>query len=159
MRRSITIGGRSLDSIRSPAFQYNNDGNALAMGDYSVTEHYEDYLSSVLNYHESESPISHKKKYELVVGDVTHTCGEYFEQRPETIVALAYFDLDLYEPTRACLEAIGPHLTKGTVIGFDELNCSEFAGETMALRETLGLQRYPIRRSPHNPLCSYLVVE
>jgi hypothetical protein len=34
--------------------------------------------------------------------------------------ALAYFDLDLYEPTRAVLEQIRPYLTKGSIVAFDE---------------------------------------
>lgn len=72
---------------------------------------------------------------------------------------MAYFDFDLYEPTKKCLEAIQPYLTKGSVIAFDELNTPEFPGETIALREVLGLSRYSIRRDPLNPLTSYIIVE
>jgi len=42
------------------------------------------------------------------------------------------------------------HVTKGTVIGFDELNYHEFPGETLALKEVFGLDKYKIRRSPLN---------
>ena len=35
---------------------------------------------------------------------------EFFEKHPETVVALAYFDMGLYDPTKAALEAIQPHL-------------------------------------------------
>lgn len=52
-----------------------------------------------------------------------------------------------------------PYVTKGTVIAFDELNCPEFPGETLAFREVLGLSRYAIRRDPSNPLTSYIVIE
>ena len=47
------------------------DGNSevAAVGSYSVTDKYEEYLSQILDYHEKESPISHLKKYELVKGD------------------------------------------------------------------------------------------
>ena len=74
-------------------------------------------------------------------------------------MALAYFDFDIYTPTRACLEAILPHLTKGSVLAFDELNTPEFPGETLAVREVLGLSRHAIRRDRNNPLTSYLVIE
>jgi hypothetical protein len=85
----------------------------------------------VLDFHEAElAPIPHKKKYELVQGDATRTLPEYLQRHPETIVALAYFDFDIYAPTKACLEAVVPHLTKGSVLAFDELNCPEFPGET-----------------------------
>ncbi|MNL50967.1 hypothetical protein D3C87_1740290 [compost metagenome] len=118
-----------------------------------------DELEGILDFHAQNAPIPHKKKHELVKGDATVTLPDYLKDHPETIVALAYFDFDLYKPTRDCLEAILPHLTKGSVLAFDELNMSEFPGETIALREVLGLSRYAIRRDPSSPLTSYLVFE
>lgn len=137
------------------------DGDAPIIGEggYGVTSSYEDYLETVLAYHESESPLNHLKKFELIKGDAVETLPKYLSDHPETIIALAYFDFDLYEPTRQCLERIRPHLTKGSVIGFDELNCPTFPGETLALKEVFGLDRYAIRRSPHNPFPSYVVVD
>lgn len=128
-------------------------------GAYGVTDNYKEYLESVLAYHETESPLSHLRKFELIEGDATETLPRYLKDHPETIVALAYFDFDLYEPTKKCLELIRGHLTKGSVLGFDELNSAVFPGETVAVREVLGLDRYAIRRSPQNPCPSYLVVE
>ena len=92
-------------------------------------------------------------------GSPTSSAPAYLREHPETIVALAYFDFDIYQPTKDCLEAILPHLTKGSVLAFDELNCPEFPGETIALREVLGLSRHSIRRDPNNPLTSYLIIE
>ncbi|MDD5327087.1 MAG: crotonobetainyl-CoA--carnitine CoA-transferase [Phycisphaerae bacterium] len=141
----------------------DEDGNNefIKKGAYSVTENYEEYLEVILDYHEKESPISHIKKHELVKGDATVEIKRYLDENPETIIALAYFDFDIYPPTKKCLEAIieGGHVTKGSVIGFDELNCHEFPGETRALREVLGLDKYKIRRDVSNPLTSYIVIE
>lgn len=134
------------------------DGDKVKTGDYSVTEHYEQKLSSLLDFHESESPISHIKKYELVKGDASETIQLYLDKHPETIISLAYFDFDLYKPTRDCLQAIMEHTTKGSIIAFDELNSSAFPGETIAVKEVLGLNQYAIKRSPLNPLCSYIVI-
>ncbi|GGH33068.1 TylF/MycF/NovP-related O-methyltransferase [Paenibacillus segetis] len=134
------------------------DGKKVQTGDYSVTDRYEEQLSALLDFHESESPISHIKKYELVKGDASETIHDYLKKHPETIVSLAYFDFDLYKPTRDCLQAIMEHTTKGSIIAFDELNSSAFPGETVALKEILGLNTYAIKRSPLNPLCSYIVV-
>lgn len=128
-------------------------------GSYNVTPNYEGYLERVLGALEKESPISHIKKSTLVKGDATKTVGAYLQSHPETIIALAYFDFDIYEPTKACLEAIKPHLTKGSVIGFDELNNSTYPGETRAVAEVLGLGRYSIRHSQFSPVRSYLIVE
>jgi hypothetical protein len=131
----------------------------IKKGSYSTTIGYENYLSRILNYHEKQSPISHLKKYELIKGDATKTIIAYLKDNPETIVAFAYFDFDLYEPTKICLEVILPHLTKGAIIGFDEINCHDFPGETEAFNEILGLNKYKILRDRNNPVPSYIVFE
>ena len=137
----------------------DGDAKAAQQGAYSVTEGYEAYLEQVLTTHEQESPISHLRKFELVKGDASEEIEGYLERNPETIVALAYFDFDIYEPTKRCLEAIKDRLTRGSIIGFDQLNYHTWPGETLAVKEVLGLDRYAIRRTPHNPEPSYIVVE
>lgn len=135
------------------------DGGRVQAGDYSVVDGWMQELDDLLDIHAQGSPIPHKKKHELVPGDATQSLPTYLRQHPETVIALAYFDFDLYKPTRDCLQAILPYLTKGSVLAFDELNTPEFPGETLAVREVLGLTRYAIRRDPSSPLTSYLVIE
>ncbi len=135
------------------------DGGGVKPGDYGVAENWREELEDILAFHTQNAPIPHKIKHELVQGDATLTLPAYLERHPETVIAMAYFDFDLYTPTRDCLQAILPHLTKGSVLAFDELNMPEFPGETLALKEVLGLSRYAIRRDPSNPLASWLVVE
>jgi hypothetical protein len=137
----------------------NEDGSLLGVGDYSVSRGWKAELESILSFHENNSPIPHKRKFELVQGDASTTVPDFLRRHPETIISLAYFDFDIYAPTKSCLEVILPHLTRGSVLAFDELNCPEFPGETIALREVLGLSKYAIRRDPLNPLTSYLVIE
>ena len=38
-------------------------------------------------------------RHKVIEGDATVTVPSYFQEHPETIVALAYFDIGLYEPT------------------------------------------------------------
>jgi hypothetical protein len=135
------------------------DGPRVAIGDYGVSPDYVSYLAELLELHEADSPIAHKRKFELLQGDATVTFERYLADNPQTVVALAYFDFDLYAPTRRCLALLLPRLTRGSVIAFDELNSPEFPGETLALMETIGLSRYAIRRSPLNPLVAYLVID
>ena len=137
----------------------DKDGAKVSEGGYSVTENYEAHLEGVLQAKEALSPIAHKKKYKLVKGDATKTVPDYLEKNPETIVALAYFDFDIYLPTKVCLQAILPRVTKGSILAFDELNHPTFPGETMAVMETIGLSRYALQRSPLDPFCSYLVID
>ncbi|MDQ7045237.1 MAG: TylF/MycF/NovP-related O-methyltransferase [Sulfurimonas sp.] len=134
----------------------DGDKKHIEKGAYSVVDNYQNYLEDLLDYHESESPIAHKKKYELVKGDATKSIITYLKKNPQTIISFAYFDFDIYEPTKKCLEAILPHLTKGSIIAFDELNDPNFPGETIAFNEVLGISNYKIIRSPLNPLISYI---
>ncbi len=128
-------------------------------GDMNVTENYDLYLDKILQNHENASPLPHIKKYELVKGDAMVTFKKYLHEHPETIIAFAYFDFDIYEPTKLCLELCRDRFTKGSVIGFDELNHSDWPGETVALKEILGIDKVRVERFPFMPTGSYVVVE
>lgn len=135
------------------------DGKIFKKGDYAVPQNYEDFLGQVLHTHEQMSPIESLKKHELVKGDVSKTLPDYLKNHQETIVALAYFDLDVYQPTRDCLEALKPHLTKGSILMFDELNDANWPGETIALREVFGTHNFRIVHSPFRAMCAYFIYE
>ena len=139
----------------------DRDGTSKMMveGSYGVSEGYEDYLAAILELQEQECPLAHVRKHEIVKGDASMTIGEYIGRNPETVVALAYFDFDLYEPTRAGLLAIKDRLTRGSILGFDELNDHDCPGETLAVMDVLGLARYPVRRFRYSSRTSYVVVE
>jgi hypothetical protein len=100
-----------------------------------------------------------RRGFEIIKGDASIEVPEYLKRHPDTIISLAYFDMDLYEPTRDCLRAIQGHLTKGSVIAFDELNYDVFPGETLALKEVMGLDKYKLVHTPYSSARSYLVVE
>lgn len=137
------------------------DGKSTMMekGHLTCTDNYDDYLEKIMKAQEEDNPISHIKKYEIVKGNAVETFPEYLERNPETIVALAYFDFDIYEPTKKCLELIKPRLTKGSILGFDELNDPDSPGETLALMEIFGLNNIKLKRYPYTSRTSYFVVE
>ena len=137
----------------------DGSGEIMKEGSYDVLSGYEHILEQILDHYESESPMPHIRNYELVKGDATVTAKQYFSDNPHTIVALAYFDFDIYKPTYECLKIISEHVTKGSIIAFDELNHKDFPGETLALKEIFGLNKYAIKRVPYNPQTSYLIVE
>lgn len=142
-----------------PSVEPVRDGTTAVAGDYAVPHDYEGFLAENLSLHESMAPLSQVKKFELVKGDATQTVHEYLVKHPETIISLAYFDMDLYHPTKACLEAILPYLTRGAVIGFDEVNTPDWPGETAALREVLSLGRFRLHHSPYRGTAAYLIYE
>ncbi len=137
------------------------DGSAsiIKEGAYGVTENYEAYLEKLLGLREQEGVSMEHKRFELVKGDASKTVKEYLEKHPETIISMAYFDFDIYQPTKDCLEAIKGHLTKGSVIAFDELNHPDFPGETLAVKEVFGLDKYKLIHSPFSGARSYLIVD
>ena len=137
----------------------DGDSEMIHDGNVSVTDDYLDHLDQVLQCQEKDNPLGHIKKYDFVIGDACQGVHDYLKQCPETIVALAYFDFDLYEPTKACLEAIRPRLVKGSVLGFDELNDPDSPGETAALMEVFGLNNVSLKRYRWASRVSYFVVE
>lgn len=128
-------------------------------GGYAVSEGYDEYLARLLSAHEADNVMAHITKHELVKGDVVQTIDKYLEENPQTIIALAYFDLALYEPTKKCLEAIKPYLVRGSVLAMDQLNSPDFPGETIAVREVFGRDPYRVIKSKFLPDRSYIVVE
>jgi hypothetical protein len=137
----------------------DGEANSSKVGAYAVEKNYESYLENILQLHENLAPRSHLKKFQLIKGDVKDTLPEYLEKHPETIFSLVYFDMDLYEPTKFCLSSIKNHLTKGSIVAFDELMSEQFPGETLALREQWGLTNYRIYKDPVSHYQSYLVIE
>lgn len=93
----------------------------------------------------------------FIKGDVLTTVPNYYEKNPERIVALAYFDMALYEPTKVCLEYVLKTCVKGSVIVFDELNREEYPGETIALKELIDLNKVRIKKSTILPDRTFLI--
>lgn len=137
----------------------NKEFNMMEEGHLTCSEGYEVYLEKIMEFQEQDNPLNHIKKFEIVKGDATKTIHEYLDRNKETIIALAYFDFDVYEPTKICLKAIKDRLVKGSIIGFDELNDPDSPGETKAVMEVFGLNNIKLKRFPHTSRCSYFVVD
>ncbi|MFA4905601.1 MAG: crotonobetainyl-CoA--carnitine CoA-transferase [Candidatus Margulisiibacteriota bacterium] len=140
---------------------HEKDGSSDLMkaGNVSCTNDYAQYLEKVMELQEQDNPLNHIKKFDIAVGDAVVEIEKYLKKNPHTIVALAYFDFDIYEPTKKCLQAIKPHLVKGSVLGFDELNDHDSPGETLALQEVFGLNNIRLKRHRYTSRVSYFVVE
>lgn len=138
---------------------HDKRSETIAEGVYSVVAGYENYLGELIDYHEQENVMSHIKKHVLVKGNATVTVPRYFEEHAEAIVALAFFDMALYEPTKICLQTIMLRLIKGSIVAFDEFGHQDYPGETKAALETLGLKTHKLLRSRFLPDRCYFVVE
>jgi len=104
------------------------------IGDFSNNSY--ERLSSIIDVHNEYfyTPTNVK----LIKGDCNKTIPTFLDENKHIIVALLYLDLDLYEPTKTALKYFVPKMAKGSIIAFDELNYSQFAGETIAVLEEIG---------------------
>lgn len=132
------------------------DGQRTKVGDFSVPDRYIEHLQKVLEIHEQLAPIESVRKFNLVKGDVTSSLPQYLKDNPHTIISLAYFDFDIYEPTIRSLEAIEPFLSDGAILGFDEINVPNWPGETKALREWIGDRKMEIMHSNYRAAAGYV---
>lgn len=129
-------------------------GASAIPGRFAVPETYPDYLREVLAAHEAGDYFRHMTQRTWIIqGDVRETLPRYLEENEHTVIAMAYFDMDLYEPSRAVIDAIRPYLTKGSLLVFDELDNPKWPGENRAVRETFGLDSgklclFPGRSAP-----------
>ena len=103
-------------------------------------------------------PLQHISKVELVKGDLCITAPQFVAENPHLVVSLLYLDVDLYEATKAALNAFLPLMPRGAVVVFDELNAKMFPGETRAVDEALGLSKIRIERFPFDSYVSYCVL-
>ena len=149
------------DTFCGFAGMHRNDGSLCKCknGSFSVPSGYERYLDGILRLQEQLNPMAHLKRYELIKGDALKTIPRYFKQHPETIVSLAIFDFDIYAPTKAALKVIKPCLAKGSILVFDELSDEYFPGETVALKEVLGLRKCRVQRLPMTSRISFIEIE
>lgn len=131
---------------------------SAVVGRFATPPGYPEHLRAVLAAHEAGEASGHIRRTFAIEGDVRETLPKYLADHPETVIALAYFDLDLYEPTRHALEAIQPYLTRGSVLAFDEIGYARWPGETVAVREIMGLAGSALRKlaTPRDPPVVYL---
>jgi hypothetical protein len=141
---------------------HDNDTRAgksehLHAGAFQTNTRIVDELYHLAEIHDRNRPLGHIPKIELVQGDGCETIPLYLEENPHLLISLLYLDFDLYEPTKSALTHLLPRVVRGGIVAFDELNSSDFPGETLAFLEALADSSGPLRRFPADPHISYFV--
>ncbi len=118
-----------------------------------VSDSYDD-LKLATSIFDSDRALNHIPKLELVRGDIRDTAPKYMEKNPDTRWRILHLSMNIYEPTKAALEAFYPRLTPGGIVvvqgvGF---NC---AGATKAVEEVCG--DMPWRDFHYAPSYTYFV--
>ena len=117
-----------------------------------------DNVAEAVAIYDTNRPLGHIPKVELVKGDIAETAPEYVAANKHLVVSLLYLDLDLYAPTAAAIDAFLPRMPRGAIVCFDELNARAFPGETVAVNEAMGLDNLKIQRFPFDPYVSFAVL-
>jgi hypothetical protein len=99
--------------------------------------------------------LGHMPKVQLIPGNGVETIPKFVCDNPHLVVSLLFLDFDLFAPTKAAIETFVPRMPKGAVIAFDELDNPMWPGETLALLESLGINRLRLERIEWDPYISF----
>ena len=103
-------------------------------------------LQEAISIYDQDRFIPHKKRIELVQGDIEITLPEYVKNNPGLRISLLHFDADLYLPTKVGLDCLWDIVVPGGVIIFDEYGIQPWEGESKAVDEFLADKHYSIKR-------------
>lgn len=92
-------------------------------------------LESAIAIFDSDRFIPQKPRIRLIQGQIEDSVPAFVRDNPGVRFSLVHFDCDLYQPTRAALEALWERVVRGGVLVFDEYAIADWPGETRAVDE------------------------
>lgn len=98
--------------------------------------------------HNDDNLLPGAERCALVEGDVFETVPRFLEANPGLRISLLNFNLDLYGPTKFCLEQLYPLVSPGGVVCLDEYGLVPWEGETRAVDEYFAGNMPELRKSP-----------
>jgi hypothetical protein len=116
-------------------------------------------LLELIRIYDANRFLGHVPKVFLVKGDATVSIPKFIEENKHLVVSLLFLDMDLFEPTKVAIEHFFPRMPKGAIIAFDELDNPIWPGETLALLETVGINRLRFERMEFDPYIGYAVID
>ena len=129
-------------------------------GTYEVGgENYSQFLARLLELHESSNAMGHNKgKHKVIAGDCRKTLPKFFKDNLNEFVALAFFDVNSYDPTLKAFDAVYDRLIPGGIVAFWQLTRDVIPAEAMVYVEhILNSRRHELFRSRYYPGLCYLV--
>ncbi len=144
-------GFPSVHDMDQSAFKSNERGE-LSSDSY-------DEITQLIKEYDADRFLGHIGKVELIRGDMAKTIPEFIERHQHLMVSLLFIDCDLYEPTRTALEHFLPRMPKGAIVAFDDLDNPIWPGETLAILETVGLNKLKLQRLEWDPYIAYAVID
>ena len=116
-------------------------------------------LNELIKTYDKNRYLGHMNKVETIKGDAVKTIPAFIENNRQIVVSLLFLDFDLYEPTKVAIDNFFPRMPKGAIIAFDELDNPAWPGETLALLESIGINRLAIQKIGFDPYIGYAIVD
>lgn len=149
-----TFEGYKGFSDKDKATNLHKDGTYEVGGD-----DYAEFLRHLLVQHEKSNAMGHNHgKHSVITGDCRETIPQYFTENPNAFLALAFFDVNAYDPTLKAFEQVYARLAPGGIIAFWQLTRNSIQAEARVYTEHV-LSKYPhtLHRTPTYPGLCYLV--
>lgn len=135
------------------------DKKLYSDGTYSLSSDYAGLLSHLLKLHERNNAMGHVNgKHRVWEGDCRETLATFEKECPGEMIALAWFDLNVYEPTKEAFEIILSRLVPGGIVAFWQLTRGgQVPTEGMHyVQEVLGNYKHEVHRTKAYPSLCYL---
>ena len=130
-------------------------------GTYNVEKGYEKLLQELIGYHEGNNVMGHLKIHKVIKGDIRKTLPDFMLKNDNEIIALAFFDLNNYEPTSSSFKEVYKRLVKGGIVGFWQLTRDPeiVSAEGKFYNDYISKLPFTIRKSNYYPSLSYIIKE
>lgn len=148
-----TFEGYQGFSDKDKATSLHRDGTYGVGGD-----DYTSFLQHLLVQHERSNAMGHNHgKHKVIKGDCRQTIPAFFDENPNEYLALAFFDVNSYDPTLKAFEAIWARLVPGGIVAFWQLTRNTIPAEARVYAENI-LPKYGhlIQRTATYPGLCYL---
>ena len=129
-------------------------------GTYGVGgDGYADFLRHLLVLHEMSNAMGHNHgKHTVMAGDCRETIPQFFTENPNEYLALAFFDVNSYDPTLKSFERVWSRLVPGGIVAFWQLTRNTIPAESRVYAENIiSGYNHTLHRSPTYPGLCYLI--
>lgn len=149
-----TFEGYKGFSDKDKATELHRDGTYGVGGD-----DYAEFLRRLLVLHEKSNAMGHNHgKHKVIKGDCRETIPHFFEENPNEYIALAFFDVNAYEPTLHAFEQVWARLVPGGIVAFWQLTRNTIPAEARVYAENILFgYAHTLHRSATYPGLCYLV--
>jgi hypothetical protein len=152
------VGFDTFEGFPTISDQDRSTASALAdAADFAVDNPNE--LTECIRLYDLYRPLGHIPRVELVKGNALETIPQYREKTPHLVVSMLYLDFDLYDATKLAIETFLPLMPRGAVIAFDQLVHAAWPGETLALVDSIGINKLKLQKFSWQPQITFAVLD